>query len=484
MLFNSYLFIFLFLPICLCGYFALNHFRQYSAGQLFLLVMSLWFYGYYNIRYLFVILASISINYCVYLLIARFRQRKLCKGILAFGVAANIGILVYFKYMDFFISNINAVFRTHLDFLRIALPLGISFFTFQQISFIVDSYREEMPRYNFLYYSCYVSFFPQLVAGPIVTHDEIIPQFFDRERKKVNAENLVKGIYIFTIGLAKKILLADVFGNAVTYGYTTLEQLSSVSAFLVMLAYTFQIYFDFSGYCDMAMGLGKMLNIDLPVNFNSPYKALTINEFWNRWHMTLTRFFTKYVYIPLGGSRKGKVRTYVNILIVFLLSGLWHGASWNFVFWGLCHGIFMILTRIFSKFFEKLHPALNWLITFSFVNITWVFFRAETFERAILLLKKLFAWDFRPLDYIFTDIFRLKELRKILSPLHIEAMYPQALISSFFLIAIFLILGSSNSYEKMEKFKPSLWNLLATLALIIWCIFSFAGISTFLYFNF
>lgn len=295
---------------------------------------------------------------------------------------------------------------------------------------------------------------------------------------------MTRGIYIFVIGMAKKVLLADVFGDAVAYGFTTLEQLKSVSALLVMLSYTFQIYFDFSGYCDMAVGLGKMLNIDLPVNFNSPYKALTISEFWSRWHITLTRFFTKYVYIPLGGSRKGKTRTYVNILIVFLLSGLWHGASWNFVFWGLCHGIFMVLNRMFSKFFAKLHPALNWLITFSFVNITWLFFRAETFGQAVFILKKLFAWDFWPLDYVFTDIFRLSELRKVMGIFNIEAMYPQALITLFFLTAFLIILGGSNSYEKMTRFKPSLKNFLSTFVLAIWSVFSFAGISTFLYFNF
>lgn len=485
MLFNSYLFVLMFLPICVVGYFTMNHFHKYSMGQSFLLVMSLFFYGYYNIWYLFVILASIAINYSIFLLMERFRSRyKWRRAILVAGVALNIGILIYFKYMDFFITNVNVLFKTDFSLLKIALPLGISFFTFQQISFIVDSYRGEIPKYNFLYYSCYVSFFPQLIAGPIVTHDEVIPQFLDPAKKKINPDNLAKGIYIFALGLAKKVLLADVFGNAVTYGFTTLSQLNTVGAFVVMLSYTFQIYFDFSGYCDMAVGLGKMLNIDLPINFNSPYKALTISEFWERWHITLTRFFTKYVYIPLGGSRKGKLRTYINILIVFLLSGLWHGASWNFVFWGLCHGIFMVVTRMFSRFFAKLHPAFNWLITFSFVNITWLFFRAETFGQALFLLKKLFAWDFSPLDQVFVDIFRILELKKVLSPFKIETFYPQALITSFFAVAFLLVLGSRNAHEKMEAFKPSVQNLLTTLVLMLWSVFSFTGISTFLYFNF
>ncbi len=485
MLFNSYVFVLLFLPLCIIGYFSLNHFGKYSAGQFFLLVMSLWFYGYYNISYLFVILTSMLINYGVYLLILKFAGRRtLGKGILFSGIVLNLGILIYFKYMDFFISNINAVFKTELDFLKIALPLGISFFTFQQISFITDTYRGEVAKYHFLHYACFVSFFPQLIAGPIVTYDELIPQFLDREKKKVNADNLAAGIYLFAMGLAKKVLLADVFGDVVTYGFTTLEQLNSVTALLVMLSYTFQIYFDFSGYCDMAMGIGRMLNIDLPLNFNSPYKALTITEFWDRWHMTLTRFFTKYIYIPLGGNKKGKARTYANILIVFLLSGLWHGASWNFVFWGLCHGIFMVLTRLFSDFFKKLHPALNWLMTFSFVNIMWVFFRAETFSQATTLLSKLFSWSFWTVDYVFFEMFRSVELQKLLAFIPLERFYPPFLITSYFVLAFGMILGCRNSYEKFKSFQPSCRNMLSTLFLLIWCVFSFAGISTFLYFNF
>lgn len=253
MLFNSYIFILLFLPLCIVGYFALNHFQQYTLGQLFLLGMSLWFYGYFNVSYLLIIIASILINYGAYMLIEKFRGKPACKGVMAAGVVINVGILFYFKYMDFFIGNVNALFRTNLSFLNIALPLGISFFTFQQISFIVDAYRGELPKYNLLYYASFVTFFPQLVAGPIVTHDELIPQFLDGEKKKLDTDNLAKGMYIFVLGLAKKVLLADKFGGAVTYGFTTLEQLNSVSALIVMLSYTIQIYFDFSGYCDMAV---------------------------------------------------------------------------------------------------------------------------------------------------------------------------------------------------------------------------------------
>ena len=483
MLFNSYVFVLLFFPLCLLGYFGLNHFKKYSLAQAYLLGMSMWFYGYFNPGYLLIIIFSIVVNYGFYLLIEKFRGRKIDKVIMITGVLVNVGILVYFKYMDFFISNVNALFKTDFNLLHILLPLGISFFTFQQISFIVDAYRGEIPEYNFLHYASFVSYFPQLIAGPIVTHDELVPQFLDESKKKFNPDNFAQGLYMFTFGLAKKVLLADTFGDVVTYGFTTIDNVGAISALMVMLSYTIQIYFDFSGYCDMAIGIGKMMNIDLPLNFNSPYKALTITEFWERWHTTLTRFFTKYVYIPLGGSRKGLARTCINTMIVFLISGFWHGASWNFIFWGFIHGVFMVITRVFKKFFEKLHPAFNWLITFSFVNVAWVFFRAENFGQAMKILRALFSWNFN-FDPLFTQMFRLAELKKVLSVFNVEDRYPQFLCVAFFLVAFVLLLGCENAYEKMKKFKPTVWNFLITIFLFVWCVFSFAGISEFLYFNF
>ncbi len=482
MLFNSYVFVLLFFPLCLLGYFGLNRFGKYKWAQVFLLGMSLWFYGYFNPSYLLIIMTSVVLNFGIYKWMGPLSGKKK-KAVLIVGILFNVGLLVYFKYMDFFIGNLNALLQTEIAFLKIALPLGISFFTFQQLSFVIDAYRGEIPDYQFLDYANFVTYFPQLIAGPIVTHDELVPQFLDKSRKKFNADNFAQGLFIFTLGLAKKVLLADTFGDAVTYGFTTLNNLSAVTALIATLSYTIQIYFDFSGYCDMAIGIGKMMNIDLPLNFNSPYKALTITEFWDRWHMTLTRFLTKYIYIPLGGSRKGKVRTYLNIMLVFVISGFWHGASWNFVFWGACHGLFMVITRAFKKFFDKLHPAFNWIITFSFVNIMWVFFRAETFSQALTMLKALFSWNFS-FDYIFKDLFRLAELKKLLSIFRIEDRYPAFLISAFFLAAFVLLLGGSNAYEKYQKFKPTFLTWAATLFLFTWCVFSFAGISEFLYFNF
>lgn len=359
MLFNSYVFIFLFFPLCMVGYFGLNKLKWYNLAQLFLLGMSLWFYGFFNPSYLPIILVSMVFNYGATYVMGKTENKVLKKAELIFAILANIGVLFYFKYYDFFIGNINVLFKTDFTLKNILLPLGISFFTFQQVSYVVDAYRGEVQQYNFLQYASFVVYFPQLIAGPIVTHDELIPQFGDLNKKRFNWDNFSKGAFMFALGLAKKVLIADTFGIAANWGFANIASLDSTNAILTTLAYTVQIYFDFSGYCDMAIGIGQMMNLELPVNFDSPYKALTITEFWSRWHKTLTRFFTRYIYIPLGGNRKGKARTYINTMIVFLTSGLWHGANWTFILWGVIHGAFMVVTRHWKKWFEQLHPALS-----------------------------------------------------------------------------------------------------------------------------
>lgn len=484
MLFNSYIFVLCFLPICIVGYFSLNHIRQTRLAQLFLLIMSLWFYGFFNLHYLMVIVFSIIVNYSVYRLLLKGAGKQV---LLAGALVFNLGMLFYFKYYDFFVQNVNAIFGSNIALKNMLLPLGISFFTFQQISFIVDAYKGEVPDYGFINYASFVTFFPQLIAGPIVTHNELVPQFSDCDKKKFQWENFTKGIYIFTLGLSKKIILADTFGNAVNWGFSNIAELDSTNAIIVMLSYTFQIYFDFSGYCDMATGIGQMLNIDLPLNFNSPYKALTITDFWKRWHITLTRFFTKYLYIPLGGNRKGKLQTYINVLIVYFVSGLWHGANWTFVLWGLLHGIFMIIARYKKDFFDRLHPALNWIITFTFVNITWIFFRADTIRDALRIIYRIGWLSFTGINSRIAECFNLPEFQWFFNEIlqcDILTFQPFFFLAGFICIAFIIILGSENAYEKMKKFKPTVGNLLALSLLLVWCIFSFSGISTFLYFNF
>lgn len=349
MLFNSYIFILFFLPVTLIVYFLLNRTNKYVLSNVWLICMSLWFYAYFNTSYIVIILLSISGNYIVsrILYTEYVNTNKWIKRlVLIVGILINVGSIFYFKYFDFFISNVNALFNQTFELKNVLLPLGISFFTFQQISYLVDSYRGETKDYGFVEYALFVSFFPQLIAGPIVLHSEVIPQFRNKEQRKFNHDNMAKGLYIFAVGLFKKVLIADTFAKAVNWGFSSYMNISSMDSFLVSLCYTFQLYFDFSGYCDMAVGIGNMFNIKLPNNFNSPYKATSITDFWSRWHMSLTRFLRQYVYIPLGGNRKGKVRTYINIMIVFLVSGIWHGANWTFIIWGIIHGAANCLNRV------------------------------------------------------------------------------------------------------------------------------------------
>lgn len=487
MLFNSYIFILLFLPLCVVGYFGLNRLGRYKTAQAFLLAMSLWFYAYFTPSYLVIILASIAVNFLLTTLLHRTQHTILRKLLLLIALLFNLGILFHFKYYNFFLENINAIFGLSITTKKILLPLGISFFTFQQISYVVDAYRGEVTQYPLLQYASFVVYFPQLIAGPIVTHDELIPQFLDLSKKKFNWDNFAKGMFLFALGLAKKVLIADTFGNAANLGFASPFTLDTTNALIISLSYTIQIYFDFNGYCDMAMGIAKIMNIDIPQNFNSPYKALTITEFWDRWHMTLTRFLTKYIYIPLGGNRRGTVRTYINILLVFLVSGLWHGDNWTFVLWGLLHGLFSIFTRWQKKLFHRLPKILSWAITFSFLNITWVLFRAETLLDAAYIIYQLFAGNFGPVNESLSAVFLLPELQFLLDTVPffgILQTIPNLWAIFAFVFSMLLLLFSRNAHQQMISFKPSTKNMLATYILLVWCILSLSGVSTFLYFNF
>lgn len=487
MLFNSYVFILLFLPLCLVGYFGLNHFKKYNLAQAFLLGMSLWFYGYFNVSYLAIILVSIVVNYLFTLLMARAAQPLLRKLLVITAVLLNLGILFYYKYFDFFLMNLNRFAHTDFALHNILLPLGISFFTFQQVSYVVDAYRGEVQQYNFLQYASFVAYFPQLIAGPIVTHDELIPQFMDLGKKQFNWDNFAKGLYMFVLGLAKKVLIADMFGVAANWGFANVELLDTTNAIFSSLAYTIQIYFDFSGYCDMAIGIGQMMNLDLPVNFDSPYKALTIDEFWHRWHKTLTRFFTKYIYIPLGGSRKGTLRTYLNIMIVYCASGLWHGANYTYIAWGLMQGVLTVINRIWKDKIQKLHPGFSWCITFSLVCLSMTLFRANSVTDFLTIVKRLLVMDFGPVNENIVNAFLLPEIQILIR--HVPQLafleyQPTLLLTFFYGGAMALILGVRNAHEHMLAFQPSLKNALCIVVLLVWCILSFAGVSTFLYFNF
>ena len=401
MLFNSYEFILAFLPISFLGYFWLARYGV-EVAIAWLVAASLFFYGWWNPAYLVLIVASMVINFYVGRLLGRRggAGRSGQRLVLAGGVALNLMVLAYFKYAGFFVDNLNLAAGTSLDLGDIVLPLAISFFTFQQIAYLVDAYQGITREYRFSHYALFVTFFPQLIAGPIVHHSEMLPQFMRAENLRPRARNLAIGSSIFAIGLFKKAVLADgiaVYATPVFDAAAAGDTLTFFEAWGGALAYTLQLYFDFSGYSDMAIGAARMFGIRLPLNFHSPYKATNIVEFWRRWHMTLSRFLRDYLYIPLGGNRSGRVRRYINLMVTMLLGGLWHGAGWTFVAWGALHGAYLVINHAWMRLRRTVGGVLlrpsavgrfgGWLVTFLAVVVGWVFFRATDFDAAVAMLR-------------------------------------------------------------------------------------------------
>jgi len=415
MLFNSYVFIFGFLPVVLLGFFWLGRMSHaYAAGWLAL--ASLFFYGYWNPAYVGLLLGSIISNYAFGMWIAKAgvkqkNQRK--KQLLILAIGLNLLLLGYYKYANFFVESINSVAGTGWSLGEIILPLGISFFTFTQIAFLVDTYRGEVKEYNFIHYTLFVTYFPHLIAGPVLHHKEMMPQFARATTYQINWSNVATGLMLFTLGLCKKTLWADplaVYADAIFNGVSAGMLPTIYEAWSGALAYTLQIYFDFSGYTDMALGIALMFGVRLPINFNSPYKAVNIIEFWRRWHMTLSRFLRDYLYIPLGGNRKGKGRRYLNLFITMLLGGLWHGAGWTFVIWGALHGIYLMINHAWHALRRMVGQdptqPLSWpihifsgLLTFIAVTVAWVFFRANDFNTALSMSKAMLGIEIRSITF-------------------------------------------------------------------------------------
>lgn len=477
MIFNSFEFIFLFLPIVLAVYFILGRYHIPSA-KAWLLVTSLYFYAYWNPKYLPIVLVSMVMNYLVGWFLGKNYKQSTRKWILTLGIAFNIALLGYFKYFDFFITTTNSVLGTNLPLQNLLLPLAISFYTFTQIAYLVDSYRNETKELNFLNYGLFVTFFPHLIAGPIVHHSDIMPPFSEKKTYKINFDNIAKGTVIFVIGLFKKVVIADYFADYANKGYATVDTLSFVDSWITSLSYTFQLYFDFSGYSDMAIGLALLFNIRFPVNFNSPYKALDIQDFWRRWHMTLSGFLTKYLYIPLGGNRKGTILTYVNIFLVFFISGLWHGAGWTFIIWGTMHGLASIVNRLWKNAGMALPRPIAWLVTFLFVHIAWVFFRATSVAEAATMLKKMIGmegvkfptnWEFlSPLfnvQYVQLSLFETTTVLALIIGMFISTVIP-------------------NSTQLSDRMKTSLPVAILTAVVLFYCVMQLQQVSAFLYFNF
>jgi len=488
LLFNSFEFIFIFLPATFFIYFYLNKKKLTEASRGFLVVSSLFFYSWWNIVYLPIILLSMLFNYIIGKSLTNEKEHKKVskKTLLIIGIIINLSLLAYFKYSDFFISNLNLVVNTNIPLLHLVLPLAISFFTFQQIAYLVDSYKKETKEYDFLNYALFVTFFPQLIAGPIVHHKEMMPQFANNKNKIINYNNIALGIFIFSIGLFKKVAIADTFAIWATNGFDHAQILTFFEAWATSLSYTFQLYFDFSGYTDMAIGAALLFNIKLPINFNSPYKATDIQDFWRRWHITLSRFLRDYIYIPLGGNRKGNFTTTKNLMATFILGGIWHGAGWTFIFWGFLHGAALIIHRIWSQLGFKLNLFLAWFITFNFVNVAWVFFRAKEWEDAIKVIKGMIGLN----GFVIAEKFE-KYLSSFKS---IGATFGQVTQNTNFgsepigwiIVSFIVVLMFKNSMQVKDKFKYSLYQTIF-IAISIWVFYfkSISGIeSQFLYFNF
>lgn len=438
MIFNSLEFIFLYLPITLIGFYLLGSYsKDYAVG--FLSLASIVFYATWSPIFTLLLIFSIIVNYTGGLVLCRVHKSNLRKVFFLGFVIFDLGLLFYYKYIEFFLCNFNLVFGTELPVLQVMLPIGISFFTFTQLAFLVDVYKGHAKEYNFVHYILFVTYFPHLVAGPILHHAQMMPQFSNKKTYVFDANNLAIGIFLFIIGLSKKVLLADRLGAIATPLFDSAEKISPefFTAWEANLAYSLQLYFDFSGYSDMAVALALMMGITLPINFNSPYKAKSIIDFWRRWHISLSQFLLHYLYIPLGGNKHGSLRRHQNLLVTMILGGLWHGASWNFVIWGGLHGFYLIVNHCFRSlpfpvWTQKIKGIsfLKWILTFICILIAWVFFRSPSVERALDILKGMF----------FLHGVNLKP-------------YSEIIFSKIIIISLLIATLMPNSMQLIEKFK-------------------------------
>tara|TARA_B110000444_G_scaffold251277_2_gene278888 strand:- start:1357 stop:2832 length:1476 start_codon:yes stop_codon:yes gene_type:complete len=491
MLFNSFIFILVFFPIVFSLYFFLNKKGLFFFSKIFLVFSSLFFYSWWNIYYLPLILFSIIFNYFIAVLIIKNNSKiniLTKKFLLIFALIFNISLLAYFKYSDFLIENTNIFLNFEIPLLNLALPLAISFFTLQQIMFLIDSYEGLVNDINFFNYTVFVTFFPQLISGPIVHHKEMIPQFSDPKNRFFNSKNISLGIFLFSIGLFKKVILADFFSVYVHNGFDLSNHLNFFEAWLVSFSYTFQLYFDFSGYTDMALGIAIMLNIKLPINFNSPYKSLSIIEFWQRWHITLTNFITTYLYTPMIRSMK-RISFHKAMLITFitfLIAGIWHGASWMFIIFGALHGIGLVINHYWRKLKIKLNRLLSWIITFNFINFTFIFFRSNDIDDALKILSGMFGVNefvlprFLLNEGFLAKIFNVQFGGWVINVDPLGGIYLIPLIVSSLIIVLFF----RNSNELVKKFKFDLVHLTFIIFLFICAFRELNEFSEFLYFNF
>lgn len=482
MQFNSFSYILVLLPLTVVAYFLANKIN-YTVGKCVLIVSSIIFYTNFEWRNVAVLGISLVINYLFAYGI--YKSNRWNKLFMLIPIVINVLLLLYFKYTNFAITNINSLFGKELALKELILPLGISFFTFQQVAYVVAVYRKEIAGNSLIDYLVYILYFPKVLMGPLMDPVDFVKQINDSELKKAKADNIAYGIKIFSFGLFKKLMIADVFAGAVNWGYSNIDTATAMDWFLISIFYTFEIYFDFSGYSDMAVGSSIMCNITLPINFDSPYKALSIRDFWKRWHISLTSFFTKYIYIPLGGSRKGLGITCLNTMIVFLISGIWHGANWTFIVWGVIHGLFMIIDRLCDKVEKKLPMILRWFVSFNIVNVLWLLFRSDSLLQWKGLLKTILLMQDKTVSDGLMRAFVLPEAIFFQDTLHLNSIANN--INGFWMIvylslAFIVCLVPDNNYKKLKSL--SIVSIFMAVIAFVWGVICLGNESVFVYFNF
>lgn len=481
MVFNSHEYIFLFLPGTFIIYLLLNRACPTVAAKIWLIICSFVFCCWNEMTSGLVLACSILFTYCVGCSITgRPQSATTRKAFLAIGIAGVLASLCFYKYTAFAIENLNQWFKLNIAGNDTFLPVGISFFTFTEIAYLIDLYRDPTKRTTFQDYVLFISFFPRLLAGPITRYDDLIPQLNSLRKEMLNYRNLSLALYLFCIGLFKKVVIADHFGDWASSGFDQAGSLNLLFAWATSLSYTFQIYFDFSGYTDMAIGAALFFNIKLPINFNSPYKAVDIQDFWRRWHITLTGFLRDYIYIPLGGNRVAQPRLYFNLMVVFLIGGIWHGAGWTFIFWGFLHGAALIAHHAWRRTGLQLPRVIAWIVTFNFVNIAWIFFRAKTWGDAVRVLKGMVGLTGISLPVEFKGPLRSFAEYGI----HFESWkhIMEGSRDSWWLIfaALAICLFLNNSNQMADTFKPG-WKWLVVLTAGVYSTLNATAIQEFVY---
>lgn len=482
MLFNSYEFLFLFLPIAVCGYFFLGNREKTSEwANIWLVGLSLFFYSYWDIKYLPLLLLSIGFNYVISGHIIRYRkekQKRNAKTVFLLGIIFNAGLLGFFKYTDFFLENLNYL-GAQFPLLHIILPLGISFFTITQMVYLVDCYEGVAKERNFIHYALFVSFFPHLLAGPILYHRPMMKQFKDSSLRHVDWDNLGRGLSLFIIGLAKKVLIADSFVTVVAKGFAHPEQLTLVDSWTVAICYMMQLYFDFSGYSDMAVGIARMMNINIPINFNAPYRAYGIIDFWQHWHMSLTTTITNYLYTPMVMACKkitfGKAMaaTFASMFI----AGIWHGAGWTYIIFGSLHGLGLVLNHTWKKYHLWMWKPLGYVLTLGLVLVAFVFFRAESITDALQVLYAMVGGNGVLLPHVIADFMNGHFDTNLMALSEYD-------VPRKTLVVLLLVVFCPSSNDIIKRLQPNYKWAVALAGIFVYGIIHLSDVTEFLYFQF